>query len=102
MDVLLPEFSQTKIMSTKADVKIVKTKDKPSYDLIIGIETLAKWRAKFDFIDRIVTLDGESVPMKPLNAFSDPRRLYNMIIPRSNRTGCYKSSYGTGVSVLRS
>ena len=78
MDVLLPEFSQTKIMSTKADVKIVKTKDKPSYDLIIGIETLAKWRAKFDFIDRIVTLDGESVPMKPLNAFSDPRRLYNI------------------------
>ena len=78
LNMILPEFSQAKLMSTNADVKIISKKDKPSYDLIIGIETLAKWRAQFDFIDRTVTLDGQTVPMKPLNAFSDPRRLYNI------------------------
>ena len=98
MDVILPEFSQTKIMSTKADVKIVKTKDKPSYDLIIGIETLAKWRAKFDFIDRIVTLDGEAVPMKPLNAFlilvvytTYTEKQPNRLLQKQLRNGCVSS-----------
>ena len=33
---------------------------------------VSKWRAQFDFINRTVTLDGQTVPMKPLNAFSDP------------------------------
>ena len=71
MNMILPEFSQAKLMSTNADVKIISKKDKPAYDLIIGIETLAKWRAQFDFIDRTITLDGQTVPMKHLNAFSD-------------------------------
>ena len=78
LNMTLPEFSQAKVMSTNADIKIISKKDKPAYDLIIGIETLAKWRAQFDFIDRTVMLDGQTVPMKPLNAFSDPRRLYNI------------------------
>jgi hypothetical protein len=72
LNMILPEFSQAKLMSTNADVKIISKKDKPAYDLIIGIETLAKWRAQFDFIDRTITLDGQTVPMKPLNAYSDP------------------------------
>ena len=45
-------------MSTNADIKIIRKKDKPDYDLIIGIETLAKWGAQFDFIDHTVWLNS--------------------------------------------
>ena len=49
-------------MSTNADIEILEKKDKLAYDLIIGIETLAKWRAQFDFIDRTVTLVAQQCP----------------------------------------
>ena len=40
MNTILPEFSQAKVRSTNADIKIISKKDKPAYYLIIGIETL--------------------------------------------------------------
>lgn len=42
MQLMLPEFSQNKIFDLTPDVKIIEDDAKVSYDLIIGIETLAK------------------------------------------------------------
>ena len=35
MNMILPEFSQAKVTSTNTDIKIIKEKDKPAYDLTI-------------------------------------------------------------------
>lgn len=77
MDLLFPELSQSKIFSCKADVKIVSVNDNPTYDLIIGIETLARWNCLLDFENRVVTLDGIQTPMKSENELRSKSDLYN-------------------------
>ena len=77
MDLLFPEFSQSRIFSCQADVKIVSVNDNPTYDLIIGIETLGRWKSLLDFCDRVVTLDGLQAPMKSNDELMDRRSLYN-------------------------
>ncbi len=77
MDLLFPEFSQSKIFSCSADVKIVSVNDEPTYDLIIGIETLGRWQALLDFSERVITLDGLQCPMKSDDELMDKNMLYN-------------------------
>jgi hypothetical protein len=77
MELLFPEFSQSKSFSCKADVKIVSVNDNPSYDLIIGIETLGRWQAMLDFTERVITLDGLQAPMKSDDELKNTNVLYN-------------------------
>lgn len=77
MDLLFPEFSQSRIFSCTADVKIISVNENPTYDLIIGIETLGRWRSLLDFCDRVVTLDGLQAPMKSNDELMDRQSLYN-------------------------
>lgn len=77
MELLFPEFSQSKIFSCQADVKIVSVNDKPTYDLIIGIETLARWNCMLNFTERIITIDGIDAPMKSHDELQNTRTLYN-------------------------
>jgi hypothetical protein len=77
MDLLFPEFSQSRIFSCTADVKIISVNENPTYDLIIGIETLGRWRTLLDFCDRVVTLDGLQAPMKSNDELMDRQSLYN-------------------------
>ena len=77
MDLLFPELSQSKIFSCKADVKIVSVNDNPTYDLIVGIETLARWNALLDFENRVLTLDGIQTPMKSNEELQSRRDLFN-------------------------
>ena len=41
------------------------------YDLIIGLETLANWKAILNFHDLTVTIDHVKLPMQSLGDLSD-------------------------------
>ena len=45
------------------------------YDLITGIESLAKIDIVLDFFKKKVTLDHVTIPMRPHNQFLDPKVL---------------------------
>ena len=78
INLLLPEFSQSKIMSVEPDVKIMDDGQTFSYDLIIGIGTLAQWGAVLDFRENTMTIDGQTIPLREYTAFDDKRRLMNI------------------------
>lgn len=78
LDMLFPEFSQNKILTCKPDVKVCSTGHKPTYDIIIGVETLAEWGVLLDFQSRSITLDGITLPMKDANQLKDSRSLNNV------------------------
>ena len=78
INLLLPEFSQNKVMSVEPDVKVVDDDHTFSYDLIIGIETLAQWGAILDFFEGTMTIDGQTIPLREHTALDDKRRLMNI------------------------
>ena len=47
------------------------------YDLIIGLETLAHWKAILNFHDSTVTIDHVELPMQSLGDLSD-KALHNL------------------------
>ena len=50
LDMIFPEFSESKIMHLKPDIVDIPEKDtKPAYDLILGTEILAKLGVILDF-----------------------------------------------------
>ena len=76
LKLLLPEFSQSKIFECEADVKIVKDGD-VTYDLIVGIETMAQWNAVLDFGKQEMTIDEQTISMRHPDALSKKRNLLN-------------------------
>ncbi len=77
MRLLLPEFSQTKIFDVTPDVKVVDDDQMVSYDLIIGIETLFQWGCILDFRDSEITIDNQTIPMRPQSALSTRKEIRN-------------------------
>ena len=77
MRLLLPEFSQTKIFDVTPDVKVVDDDQTVSYDLIIGIETLFQWGCVLDFRDSEITIDNQTIPMRPQSALSTRKEIRN-------------------------
>lgn len=77
MRLLLPEFSQTKIFDVTPDVKVVDDDQTVSYDLIIGIETLFQWGCILDFRDSEITIDNQTIPMRPQSALSTRKEIRN-------------------------
>ena len=47
----------------------------PVYDLIIGVETMASLGCLLDFSNKEITLDGTTLPMRPLRSFMCQKRL---------------------------
>ena len=45
------------------------------YDLIIGVETMASLGCILDFRNNEITLDGTTLPMRPLRSFMDQKKL---------------------------
>mmetsp|Transcript_12130 Transcript_12130/g.18710 ORF Transcript_12130/g.18710 Transcript_12130/m.18710 type:complete len:203 (-) Transcript_12130:94-702(-) len=60
MQVLLPEFSQSKLFELEPDVKIVK-EDEVKYDLIVGVQTMAAWGVVLDFRKQELTIDEQTI-----------------------------------------
>ena len=76
LELLLPEFSQSKIFGCETDVKIVK-EGEVSYDLIVGIETMAQWKAVLDFGSQEMTMDGQTIPLRSPKELSDKLEVRN-------------------------
>eukprot|EP00975_Prorocentrum_lima_P019380 4081326-Prorocentrum_lima.AAC.1 len=80
MRLMLPEFSQNKIFDLTPDVKVIEDDRKVAYDLIIGIETLAKWGVVLDFRESEITIDNQTIQMRNVGALSSKRELRNTYV----------------------
>lgn len=68
VELSIPDFNASKVFSISPNiVKVTEEKLKPTYDLIIGVKTLLKWRAVLNFDEETITLDGSTLPMCPPN-----------------------------------
>jgi len=75
----LPRFSSSKIMSVRPDIQFIdEDQPPPMYDLIIGLETLANWKAILNFEDQTVTIDHVELPMESLQSLSKKKMLNNL------------------------
>lgn len=80
MRLMLPEFSQNKIFDLTPDVKVIEDDRKVAYDLIIGIETLAKWGVVLDFRESEITIDNQTIQMRNVGALRSKRELRNTYV----------------------
>ena len=75
----LPKFSTSKIMSVMPDIQFIdEDQPPPMYDLIIGLETLASWKAILNFHEKTVTIDHVELPMQELEDLGDRKALNNL------------------------
>ena len=51
--------------------------NKPVYDLIIGVETMAKMNIVMDFARMEITIDQNKIPMRPNKSYLDSKALNN-------------------------
>jgi len=76
MQVLLPEFSQSKLFELEPDVKIVK-EDEVKYDLIVGVQTMAAWGVVLDFKKQELTIDEQTISLRQPESLGKKRLLLN-------------------------
>ena len=75
----LPKFSTSKVMSVRPDIQFIdEDQPPPMYDLIIGLEILANWKAILNFHDKTVTIDHVELPMQSLQSLRNPKILNNL------------------------
>ena len=78
LDVTFPEFSKSKVAHIRPDiVEIPAELGKPVYDLIIGVETMAKMGIVLDFANKEITIDQIKHQMKALIDHKDSKALHN-------------------------
>ena len=66
-------------MSVRPDIQFIdEDQPPPMYDLIIGLETLANWKAILNFHDKTVTIDHVELPMQSLQSLCNPNMLNNL------------------------
>lgn len=99
LNFVLPEFSQSKVMSCTADVRRIKDKRSVQYDAIIGIKTLHEWGVLLNFRDRLLDIDGIARPMKHKDDFKDRQQLYN-IYNEATEPLCTKEETARTVRIL--
>ena len=73
---MFPAFAKSKIFSISPNILIIdKSNKKHMFDLILGIETLAKFGTVLDFQEHTVQIDHAVVPMRPYTSLAQK---YNM------------------------
>ena len=77
MRLLLPEFSQSKIFDLTPDVKVVDESRSVTYDLIVGIQTMALWNCILDFGKQEMTIDEVTIAMRQPDALNGRKVLLN-------------------------
>ena len=69
-------------MSVRPDIQFIDEDQPPQmYDLIIGLETLAKWKTILNFHDKTVTIDHVELPMQSLQSLDNPNMLKQLNQP---------------------
>ena len=66
LDIMFPAFSRSKIFSIQADIVIVPENVDPLFNLILDIDTLAKFGTVLDFKNETVEIDSAVNSMRPL------------------------------------
>jgi len=80
MEVKCPAFSSSKRFTLKPNVVTVpKSAPPPTYNLIIGIKSLANIGAILDFATYNLTLNSVKLPMRPFDSLIDHNTLSNML-----------------------
>eukprot|EP00957_Ditylum_brightwellii_P030507 2310485-Ditylum_brightwellii.AAC.1 len=70
-------------MSVRPNIQFIgEDRPPPMYDLIIGLETLSKWKVILNFHDKTVTIDQVKLPMKSLQSLS--KKIAEQPLPRGN------------------
>ena len=76
LELKFPEFSESKLFKLKPDiVDIPPEMNKPVYDLIIGVETMAKMNIVMDFARMEITIDHNKIPMRSTKSFLNSKAL---------------------------
>jgi hypothetical protein len=78
VDILLPEYSNLKYISVKADdIEYDGTRgdQKPTYDLILGVNTMRELGIVLDFDTLKITIDKITLPMRDISKPSTYKRL---------------------------
>ena len=79
LQLTLPKFSISKTMSVMPDIQFIEEgQPSPMYDLIIGIETLANWKAILNFHSKTLSIDHVELPMQELQSLDDTKLLNNL------------------------
>ena len=69
LEISFPDYSSSKRIYVQPDiVDVGAEQDAPIYDLILGVETMAKLGIVLDFSNSSITIDDQTLPMKPLKA----------------------------------
>ena len=77
VELIFPEFSDSKMATFKPDVvQVPKESPPPVYDLIIGVQSLIKIGAILDFHKCQLTIDQISLPMRPHDQLMDLKDLH--------------------------
>ena len=71
----------------------------PVYDLIIGVETMASHGCILDFQNNEITLDGTTLPMRPLRSFTHQTQL-NSIFQKFEEPSVTKALNDRTVKIL--
>eukprot|EP01082_Thalassiosira_pseudonana_P014259 g13089.t1 g13089 contig7:848278-849423(-) len=71
VDILLPEYSNSKYISVKADVVEydgARGDQRPTYDLILGVNTMRELGIVLDFDTLKITIDKITLPMRDISS----------------------------------
>ncbi len=61
------EYSNSKRYLAEPDIVKYDKKNKPQYDLILGVKTMKKYGIILDFKDKMITVDEVKLPMQNIN-----------------------------------
>ena len=66
LELMFPAFSRSKVFTVQADIVIVPESEDPMFNLILGIDTLAKFGTVLNFKDKTVEINQAKISMRPL------------------------------------
>ena len=94
LEMMFPAFSKSKIFSIRPDIVIIdESGEEPMFNMILGIETLAKFGTILDLQNGTIQIDHAVVAMKPYKSFARKSNMRveafqtdNMYVPPSMGT----------------
>ena len=76
LELEFPEYSKSKWIHLKPDIIDIPAGNRPpTYDLILGVETMAELGITLDFNAKAITIDGQNLPMRLQALFNDQNDL---------------------------
>jgi hypothetical protein len=77
------EYSNTKRYLSEPDIAKYDKKNRPQYDLILGVKTMKKYGIILDFKDKMITVDEVKLPMQNINYLQGSSTLHALKLNHS-------------------